>query len=271
MHHRPLYSPRFGFGPATTPNPLFPSESRREATKGLSDRRDNRRRGAATGTATAFTVTTGTTTATRATLAAMRRHLGARIAARDGHHPAARRAKVTAFFLARCRRGGTLDLLRCDNGRAEIGGQRQHGDLLADQLFDIAQERPFVLGAERDRLAIGAGARRPPDAVDIGFRHVRQFIVDDMRHAGHIDAARRDIGRHQHAAGAGLEVGERAFALRLALVAMDRFGNDAGIAELADDPIGAMLGAGEHQRAVDRLVLEHELQQRRLFGLVDDG
>ena len=157
----------------------------------------------------------------------------------------------------------------CQHGSTEIGRQCQHGDLLADQFFDIAQEGPFVFGAKCNCLAIGAGARGAPDAVNIGFGHIGQFIVDDMADARHIDAARRDIGRHQHPAGASLEIGQRAFALRLALVAVDRFGNDPGIAQLAHDAIGAMFGAAEHQRAIDRLVLEHELQQRRLFGLVD--
>ena len=44
----------------------------------------------------------------------------------------------------------------------------------------------------------------------------------------------------------------RALALRLALVAVDRAGRDAGRFEQANDLVGAMLGAAEYQRALDR-------------------
>ena len=67
-----------------------------------------------------------------------------------------------------------------------------------------------------------------------------------------------------------LKAAMRPLALRLPLVAVDRVGGDAGGAELADDLVGAMLGAAEHQRPLDRARLEEQGQQRRLFGLVDD-
>ena len=40
---------------------------------------------------------------------------------------------------------------------------------------------------------------------------------------------------------------------------------------MADDLVGAMLGAAEHQRALDLVGLQEHGQQRRLLGLVDHG
>src|SRR6185437_903892 len=51
----------------------------------------------------------------------------------------------------------------------------------ADQLFDIA-EIAHLLGAgnQRDRCAIGAGARGAADAMDISLGNVRKIEVDDV-------------------------------------------------------------------------------------------
>ena len=46
---------------------------------------------------------------------------------------------------------------------------------------------------------------------------------------------------------------------------------DAGGGKLADDLVGAMLGAAEHQRPLRPVLLQEQGQQRRLFGLVDVG
>ena len=46
---------------------------------------------------------------------------------------------------------------------------------------------------------------------------------------------------------------QRSGALGLALVAVDRRGVDAGGVQVAHHAVGTVLGAGEHQRAVDLL------------------
>ena len=161
-----------------------------------------------------------------------------------------------------------LDLLGSGN---EALGQRHDGELLADQPLDVAQIRPLVIGAEADRHAVIARARGAADAVDILVRHVRQLEVEDMADARHVDAARRDVGRDEDLHLARAELAERALALRLALVAVDRVGGDAVAREQADDAVGAVLGAGEHQRAIDLDLLEHHRQQRLLLGLLDES
>jgi len=52
------------------------------------------------------------------------------------------------------------------------------------------------------------------DPVDVVLRRVRKIEVDDVRDAGHVDAARRDVRGDQHAIAAIPETVERFAALR---------------------------------------------------------
>ena len=73
------------------------------------------------------------------------------------------------------------------------------GDRNADQPLDIAQERRFLVIAERDRHAVGAGARGAADAVHVRSRDVRQIVIDHMADAVDVDAAGGDVGGDQDA------------------------------------------------------------------------
>ena len=143
-------------------------------------------------------------------------------------------------------------------------GTLQLRHLLAGQPFDIAQERALVTVTERDRHAVGTGARGAADPVDIAFRDIRQVEIDDVGNAVNIDAARGDIGGDQHLAGAIAEGGKRPLALGLRLVAMDRRGDDAGPLKIAHDLVGAVLGAGEDQRTAEaHLLIGQQIGQQR--------
>ena len=74
-------------------------------------------------------------------------------------------------------------------------------------------------------VARAAGAA---DAVDVHLRHFRQLVVDHVRNAVDVEAAGRDVGRHQHRRPVRLERRQRALADALALVAVDRRGPNAG-------------------------------------------
>ena len=63
-----------------------------------------------------------------------------------------------------------------------------------------------------------------------------RFVVDDMTHRVDIDAARGNVGGDQDFHLAVLERGERTLALCLALVAVDRGGGDALLAEGGGPP-----------------------------------
>ena len=140
---------------------------------------------------------------------------------------------------------------------------------MLDQLLDVAQERHFLVVAERDRDALRAGARGAADAVHVALRNVRQVVVDDVADAVDVDAARRDVGRDQRLELAGAERAEHALALVLRLVAVDRLGRNAGMMQALHHLVGAVLGAREHQRLAGHLAAQHLDQQRGLGRLVD--
>ena len=162
--------------------------------------------------------------------------------------------------------GGQLD---------EILRQRGRGRDHAGQLLDIAQVRLFVRRAVAHCQARTAGTGGAADAVDILFGHVGQFEVEHGRHARHVNAACGNVGCHQHRHAAGTEAIQRAGALGLALVAVDRSGFHSGGDKVADHAVGPVLGTGEHQRAFDlaagNALLQRQGQQGLLFLLLDEG
>ena len=153
--------------------------------------------------------------------------------------------------------------------RAPVAAAVGRRNRYPDQLLDVAQERALLGIAERDRDPVGAGAGGAADAVDVAFRNVRQVEVDDVADAFDVDAARGDVGGDQRAQASRAEGGERAFALILRFVAVDRLGGEAGLEERAHDLVGAALGAGEHEGALDRRLSQDFHQQRRLAGAID--
>ena len=110
--------------------------------------------------------------------------------------------------------------------------------------------------------------------MNILFGHIGQFEIEHVADTRHVDTACGDVGRDQNAAGALAERFERGGALRLRLVAVDGAGIDPRCAQMAGDTVGAVLGAGEHEAAIERLVGQHradaQAEQRLLFGLVDE-
>ena len=91
-----------------------------------------------------------------------------------------------------------------------------------------------------------------------------------MRQLVDVDAARRDVGGHQHAQLAALEVGQRLGARALALVAVDRHRGNAGLVQVLAQAVGAVLHAGEHQHLVPVLRLD-QMDQQILLLLAADG
>ena len=92
---------------------------------------------------------------------------------------------------------GGLGRMRRGRHRAELAFA--HRDLLPDQPFDITQEAPLVVAAERDGRTLGSGPGRAADPMHVSLGDVRDVEIDDMADAIDIDAARRDIGRDQQA------------------------------------------------------------------------
>src|SRR5690606_27064334 len=142
-------------------------------------------------------------------------------------------------------------------------------DGLMGQALDATQESALAGVAERDGAARGACARCAPDAVNVVLGNIRQFIVDDVRHAVDIEAARGDIGCDEHADPGTPEGIERRLAWLLALVALDRSNADASLVEMLRDAIRAPFCAGENKGARHAGVGKELGEQRALLLAFD--
>ena len=111
---------------------------------------------------------------------------GARVSARSGLPPSSGRAAVAAPSWRSLRRS-------------------KDGMVWRVTFWMSLQQVALVVGAEGHGRAVGAGAGRAADPVDVGFRHVGQLVLDDVADRVDVDAARGDVGGDQGADLAGLE------------------------------------------------------------------
>src|SRR5260221_176470 len=132
-----------------------------------------------------------------------------------------------------------LPLGRGCRARAAVAGLEafDHAalDLAGHEPLNGGHQRTVFVADEGDGFALGAGTAGAADAVHIVLGHMRQVEVDHVGQGLDVEAARGDIGRHQHAQLVALEKPERAGARVLALVAVDRVGLDAALLELAGE------------------------------------
>ena len=128
----------------------------------------------------------------------------------------------------------------------------------------------FVGRAEGDGDAVAAGAGRAADAVDIGIRHFRQVVVEDMADAGDVDAARGDVGGDEDADFAVTEGLQGALALALALVAVDRGDGIFLFRQVLGQLFRRVLGAHEHHGLRLRIVVQRLLQKLGLVVLAGE-
>ena len=104
----------------------------------------------------------------------------------------------------------------------------------------------LVLGRHGHDGAHGAGAGGAARAVDVRLVLGRRVGVHDQPHVVDVDAARGDVGGHEHGRLTGGEGVEVSHAGVLREVAVQVHARDAAAGELLGQPPGAVLGAGEH-------------------------
>ena len=170
-------------------------------------------------------------------------------------------AAAMAMSMGRMALFRRLDLFRRQVGQVV----RHHADLHLDDAFDVAQISALRRIAEADGDAFTTGAGRAANTVDVRFRLVRQLEIDHMADMVDVDPAGGDIGCHQHARLAGLEHFERPLAGILRLVAVNSFRRDAGLGQVLGDAVGAMLGAGEDDDAVERDIFQQIAEKLALL------
>lgn len=73
----------------------------------------------------------------------------------------------------------------------------------------------LIRRTERDCNTGSPCPRRPADAVNVGFGHVGEVIIDNVADLGNVETSRCDISRDEDFGSAVTERAERFFALRL--------------------------------------------------------
>ena len=133
-----------------------------------------------------------------------------------------------------------------------------------DELVDIADVGAFFLIAERNRHPLVACPAGAPDAVYVGLRDIRDFVVDDVRKFFHINAPGGDIRGDQDAGLARLEIVQGALPGILRFIAVDRFRSDTGPVQIFDQAVGPVFSAGEYEGGRD-IHFEQQVDQQGLF------
>lgn len=95
-----------------------------------------------------------------------------------------------------------------------------HGNRQSNLTFNRLQVATLTVVAERNRLSCGPGTTGSANAVDIGFRLVREIEVEHVRHRIDVNPASRHVGGNQDGRMTRLEVGQGTLTGRLTLVAM---------------------------------------------------
>ena len=114
------------------------------------------------------------------------------------------------------------------------------------------------------------GATRTPDAVDVGLGVGGDVVVDDVADPLDVEAAGRDVGGDEDVELAGLELVDRALALHLGDVAVDRHRGVAAGAQLLGQRLGLVLGADEDDHPLEVLDLEDAREGVDLLGVGHD-
>ncbi len=117
--------------------------------------------------------------------------------------------------------------------------------------FDAADVIGFLRSHECESIAHGGGAAGATDAMHVIVRRHRDIVIDDVGHAGDIDAAGGDVGRDHHFVLTVFETLEGGGALTLTAVAVQHGDCVAGFLEAQGDFVGAMFGARENEDAVE--------------------
>ena len=183
-------------------------------------------------------------------------------------------ASVTASAVAVAKAGGVAGTCG-HNGSAgertghDVGMVFYDGDGLGYELLNIAKKFFFFFVAEGQCCAVGACSAGTAYAMDVGFRNVGELEVDDVGQLVDIDAAGGDIRCDEYPCLSAFKVEECALAGVLRLIAVDRFGADAGSYQSLGDFIGAVLGARKYEGRRDGGSFQ-DVEQQGFFVLLFD-
>ena len=119
---------------------------------------------------------------------------------------------------------------------------------VADVPFDGVQLGALFRCGETRCMAVGLGACRTADTMDVVLGRLRQIVVDYPLDSDDVDAAGGDVRGDQNPIAVAAEALQRLTPLRLAAIGVQALHGMTGVADGTCHPVGPMLGAHEHQR-----------------------
>mmetsp|Transcript_60649 Transcript_60649/g.136491 ORF Transcript_60649/g.136491 Transcript_60649/m.136491 type:complete len:300 (-) Transcript_60649:54-953(-) len=144
-------------------------------------------------------------------------------------------------------------------------------NLCAELLLYPVEVETVLIRHEVDTQAEVPEAPRPPDAMQVGLRVLREVEVDNDVHRLYVDAAREEVRGNEAPAGAVTEVVEHAVAVRLVHARVDE---EAGVAQLCDllgQELHARHGVAEDDGLVDLQLGEERVEAVHLLALLHEG
>ena len=142
------------------------------------------------------------------------------------------------------------------------------------QQFDLSDRSHLVHADQVQHQAGGrppgvqAGATGASDPVNVDFRVGRHVDVDDGRQAGDVEAARGDIGRHQHRAALVGKAHQHLVALALLEFPIQREGAEALLLQRHHEPAALGFGIAESQCAGRTEMIEQQADRVAALAVV---
>lgn len=143
-------------------------------------------------------------------------------------------------------------------------------DLLRDEFLDISEVCLLLGITEGECVPLSSCATRTTDAMDIGFRNIRDLVVDHVLERVDIDTTSRDIRSDEDASSSCLEVHESFLSRGLRLVPVDSLSRYTIFSEDLHDFIGSTFCPGKYENGFYRLFLEKFEEEVWFISLIDE-
>ena len=142
-------------------------------------------------------------------------------------------------------------------------------DSLIDELLDISQEYEIIMLTKCIGYPTSSRSTCPSDAVDIGFRYIRDIVVDHIFESIDIDPTRSDICGNQYPSFLGLEILKCSLPIILRFVPMDRLSRHSLLHEEFCYFISPMLCFCEYEDIFDLWIFQNMYYERILVHTID--
>lgn len=143
-------------------------------------------------------------------------------------------------------------------------------DLLRDEFLDISEVCLLLGITEGECVPLSSCATRTTDAMDIGFRNIRDLVVDHVLERVDIDTTSRDIRSDEDASSSCLEVHESFLSRGLRLVPVDSLSRYTIFSEDLHDFIGSTFCPSKYKNGFDGLFLEKFEKKMWLISFIDE-